>query len=38
MMNKEIITSIQEGYKLTIVLVDNAGFASIGALSRSVGS
>jgi 3D-(3,5/4)-trihydroxycyclohexane-1,2-dione acylhydrolase (decyclizing) len=38
MMNSEIVTSIQEGYKLTIVLVDNAGFASIGALSRSVGS
>ena len=38
MMSSEIITSIQEGYKLTIVLVDNAGFASIGALSRSVGS
>jgi 3D-(3,5/4)-trihydroxycyclohexane-1,2-dione acylhydrolase (decyclizing) len=38
MMNAEIITSIQEGHKLTIVLVDNAGFASIGALSRSVGS
>jgi 3D-(3,5/4)-trihydroxycyclohexane-1,2-dione acylhydrolase (decyclizing) len=38
MMNAEIITSIQEGYKLTIVLVDNAGFSSIGALSRSVGS
>jgi 3D-(3,5/4)-trihydroxycyclohexane-1,2-dione acylhydrolase (decyclizing) len=38
MMNTEIVTSIQEGYKLTIVLADNAGFASIGALSRSVGS
>jgi 3D-(3,5/4)-trihydroxycyclohexane-1,2-dione acylhydrolase (decyclizing) len=38
MMSSEIITSIQEGYKLTIVLVDNQGFASIGALSRSVGS
>jgi 3D-(3,5/4)-trihydroxycyclohexane-1,2-dione acylhydrolase (decyclizing) len=38
MMSTEIITSIQEGYKLTIVLVDNSGFASIGALSRSVGS
>jgi 3D-(3,5/4)-trihydroxycyclohexane-1,2-dione acylhydrolase (decyclizing) len=38
MMNSEIVTSVQEGYKLTIVLVDNAGFASIGALSRSVGS
>jgi 3D-(3,5/4)-trihydroxycyclohexane-1,2-dione acylhydrolase (decyclizing) len=38
MMNSEIVTSVQEGYKLTIVLVDNAGFSSIGALSRSVGS
>jgi len=38
MMSSEIITSIQEGYKLTVVLVDNQGFASIGALSRSVGS
>lgn len=38
MMSSEIITSIQEGCKLTIVLVDNAGFASIGSLSRSVGS
>ncbi len=38
MLNGEIVTSLQEGYKLTIVLVDNQGFASIGALSRSVGS
>jgi 3D-(3,5/4)-trihydroxycyclohexane-1,2-dione acylhydrolase (decyclizing) len=38
MMNSEIVTSIQEGYKLTVILVDNSGFASIGALSRSVGS
>ncbi|MGI9048595.1 MAG: 3D-(3,5/4)-trihydroxycyclohexane-1,2-dione acylhydrolase (decyclizing) [Rubrobacteraceae bacterium] len=38
MLNSEIVTSIQEGFKLTIVLVDNSGFASIGALSRSVGS
>ncbi len=38
MLPSEIVTSIQEGYKLTIVLVDNSGFASIGALSRSVGS
>jgi 3D-(3,5/4)-trihydroxycyclohexane-1,2-dione acylhydrolase (decyclizing) len=38
MLNSEIITSIQEGYKLAIVLVDNSGFSSIGALSRSVGS
>jgi len=38
MMNSEIVTSMQEGYKLTIVLVDNSGFASIGSLSRSIGS
>ncbi|HTL46276.1 MAG TPA: 3D-(3,5/4)-trihydroxycyclohexane-1,2-dione acylhydrolase (decyclizing) [Vicinamibacterales bacterium] len=38
MMAQEIVTSVQEGYKLIIVLVDSGGFASIGALSRSVGS
>jgi len=38
MMAQEIVTSIQEGKKLTIVLVDNDGFASIGGLSRSKGS
>jgi 3D-(3,5/4)-trihydroxycyclohexane-1,2-dione acylhydrolase (decyclizing) len=38
MMNAEIVTSIQENHKLTIVLVDNSGFSSIGALSRSVGA
>ncbi len=37
MMPSEIVTSIQEGYKLTIVLMDNGGFKSIGALSRSLG-
>jgi 3D-(3,5/4)-trihydroxycyclohexane-1,2-dione acylhydrolase (decyclizing) len=37
MMNSEIVTSIQEHYKLIIVLLDNAGFKSIGALSRSLG-
>jgi 3D-(3,5/4)-trihydroxycyclohexane-1,2-dione acylhydrolase (decyclizing) len=37
MMNSEIVTSIQEGYKLIIVLLDNSGFKSIGALSRSLG-
>jgi 3D-(3,5/4)-trihydroxycyclohexane-1,2-dione acylhydrolase (decyclizing) len=37
MMNSEIVTSIQEGYKLIIVLFDNAGFKSIGSLSRSLG-
>src|SRR5690348_3021012 len=38
MMASEIVTSIQEGYKLNIVLLDNHGFGSIGALSQSVGS
>jgi 3D-(3,5/4)-trihydroxycyclohexane-1,2-dione acylhydrolase (decyclizing) len=38
MLSSEIVTSIQEGLKLTIVLVDNHGFASIGALSRSLGT
>jgi 3D-(3,5/4)-trihydroxycyclohexane-1,2-dione acylhydrolase (decyclizing) len=37
MLGNEIITSIQEGYKLTVVLVDNSGFNSIGGLSRSLG-
>ena len=38
MMSSEVVTSIQEGVKLTIILVDNHGFGSIGALSESVGS
>ncbi len=38
MMAQEIVTSIQERLKLTIVLIDNHGFGSIGALSRSIGS
>jgi 3D-(3,5/4)-trihydroxycyclohexane-1,2-dione acylhydrolase (decyclizing) len=38
MMAQEIVTSIQEDLKLTVVLVDNQGFASIGALSRSKGT
>jgi 3D-(3,5/4)-trihydroxycyclohexane-1,2-dione acylhydrolase (decyclizing) len=37
MMPTEIVTSIQEGIKLIIVLVENGGFASIGGLSRSLG-
>jgi 3D-(3,5/4)-trihydroxycyclohexane-1,2-dione acylhydrolase (decyclizing) len=37
MLSAEIVTSIQEGQKLTIVLMDNAGFKSIGSLSRSLG-
>jgi 3D-(3,5/4)-trihydroxycyclohexane-1,2-dione acylhydrolase (decyclizing) len=38
MMAQEIATAVAEGIKLTIVLVQNHGFASIGALSDSVGS
>jgi 3D-(3,5/4)-trihydroxycyclohexane-1,2-dione acylhydrolase (decyclizing) len=37
MMPTEIVTSVQEGIKIIIVLVDNHGFASIGSLSRSLG-
>jgi len=38
MMAQEIVTSIQEDLKLTVVLVDNEGFASIGGLSRAKGT
>jgi 3D-(3,5/4)-trihydroxycyclohexane-1,2-dione acylhydrolase (decyclizing) len=38
MMAQEIVTSLQEGYKLTIVLLDNHGFSSIGSLSRACGN
>jgi 3D-(3,5/4)-trihydroxycyclohexane-1,2-dione acylhydrolase (decyclizing) len=38
MMAQEIVTSIQEGVKLNIVLLDNHGFASIGGLSRGSGN
>ena len=38
MMSSEIATSIQEGYKLNIVLLDNHGYSSIGGLSQSIGS
>ena len=34
MMSSELVTSLQEGVKLTIILIDNHGFASIGALSN----
>jgi 3D-(3,5/4)-trihydroxycyclohexane-1,2-dione acylhydrolase (decyclizing) len=37
MMPTEIVTSVQEGIKIIIVLVDNKGFGSIGSLSRSLG-
>ena len=38
MLSQEIVTSIQENYKITIVLIDNDGYKSIGSLSRSLGS
>lgn len=38
MMSSEIVTSIQEDYKLTIILINNHGFASIGGLSKSLGT
>ena len=38
MMAQEIVTCIQEGFKLTIVLLDNHGFSSIGGLSRACGN
>lgn len=37
MMAQEVVTAIQEGVKLTIVLLDNHGFSSIGGLSKQVG-
>ena len=38
MMSSEIVTSIQEGHKLIIVVLDNHGFGSIGGLSKEIGS
>jgi len=38
MMSQEIVTSLQEGYKLNILVLDNHGFSSIGGLSRACGS
>jgi 3D-(3,5/4)-trihydroxycyclohexane-1,2-dione acylhydrolase (decyclizing) len=37
MLSADIMTAVQEGYKLTIVLMDNQGFKSIGSLSRALG-
>lgn len=38
MLSSELITAVQEGLKITVVLLDNRGFGSIGSLSESVGS
>ena len=37
MNNHEIVTSIQEGVRFTILLLNNNGYASIGGLSESIG-
>src|SRR4051795_11852911 len=34
----ELVTAVQESVPIRLVLVDNHGYASIGALSRSIGS
>jgi 3D-(3,5/4)-trihydroxycyclohexane-1,2-dione acylhydrolase (decyclizing) len=38
MLSTELVTAVAEGIKITVVLLDNHGFASIGGLSKSVGS
>lgn len=38
MMSSELVTAIQEGVKLTVVLLDNHGFQSIGGLSQAIGN
>ena len=38
MMPSEIVTAVQEGLKIIVVLVNNHGFSSIGGLSQSLGS
>lgn len=38
MMAQEIVTSLQENYKLNIVVIDNHGFSSIGGLARACGN
>ena len=38
MLPGELVTAVEQGVKLTIVLVDSHGYKSIGALSRSLGT
>lgn len=38
MMPSELATAVQENIKITVVLLDNLGYGSIGSLSQSVGS
>jgi len=37
MMPSELVTAVQEGLKITVVIVVNYGYASIGGLSESLG-
>ena len=37
MMNSELVTAVQEGVKIIVVLIVNHGYQSIGSLSESVG-
>jgi 3D-(3,5/4)-trihydroxycyclohexane-1,2-dione acylhydrolase (decyclizing) len=37
MMSQEIVTAVQERQKITIILLNNDGYSSIGSLSNSVG-
>jgi len=38
MMNSELVTAVQEGIKINVVLIQNHGYQSIGELSEYVGS
>jgi 3D-(3,5/4)-trihydroxycyclohexane-1,2-dione acylhydrolase (decyclizing) len=38
MMHTELVTAVAEGIKLIVVLIQNHGYASIGALSEQLGS
>ena len=38
MMNSEIVTALQEGLPITVVVVDSHGYRSIGSLGRSMGA
>jgi len=38
MMSSELVTAVQEGLKLTIILLDNHGYQSIGGLSQAIGN
>lgn len=37
MLSSELVTAVQQGVKLIVLLWDNSGYKSIGSLSRSLG-